>query len=140
MARIVPVVLAVAVWIYGIIHCALTKKEAMPGRVPKWGWMTLNILLPVIGAIIWFVALYTSRAEGSGVQESAGPVAPDDDPDFLAHLERENRFREWERQQKADSDPDSSEPLTEEELFRNLEKDMHTPNKPQDDENPNPPA
>ena len=61
MPRVLPVVLAVAVWIYGIIHCALTKSEHMPGRVPKWGWLALNILVPVLGAAVWFVALYMTR-------------------------------------------------------------------------------
>ena len=129
MARILPVVLAVAVWIYGVIHCALTKQEAMPGRVPKWGWMALNILLPVIGAGLWFAALYLMRAEDALAPEKAGPVAPDDDPEFLAHLERENRFREWERRQNATEDPKASEkPGTpsEEEILRDLEKDFRS--------------
>lgn len=125
MARIVPVVLAVAVWIYGIIHCALTKKDAMPGRVPKWGWMALNILLPVIGAGVWFAALYLLREQPAETQPER-PIAPDDDPEFLAHLERENRFREWERRQNADEP--ASETPSEEEILRNLEKDLREGN------------
>lgn len=129
MARILPVVLAVAVWIYGMIHCALTKREAMPGRVPKWGWMALNILLPVIGAGIWFAALYLMRDDAAPKPEQQGPVAPDDDPEFLAHLERENRFREWERRKSATEDAQGSEEPaapSEEDILRNLEKDFRS--------------
>ena len=132
MARIVPVVLAVAVWIYGIIHCALTSKDAMPGRVPKWGWMALNILLPVIGAIIWFAALYAARADVDADAAQSGPIAPDDNPEFLAHLEREAKFREWERRQNAPEDqrkpenPAQSVTPSEEEILRDLEQDFRS--------------
>ncbi len=136
MARIVPVVLAVAIWVYGIIHCALTSKDAMPGRVPKWGWMALNTLLPVIGAVIWFVALYHAHQEADGRQEQqARPVAPDDDPEFLAHLERENRFREWERRQHAAEKPAKEATPSDEEILRNLERDLRS-----GDADPEPPA
>lgn len=117
MARVFPVVLAVAVWIYGIIHCALTKSEHMPGRVPKWGWLALNILVPVLGAALWFVALYMARNAENEAQSPA-PLAPDDDPEFLAHLERENRFRQWERNRDAETTD------TDEEILKHFEEDL----------------
>lgn len=121
MPRVLPIVLAVAVWIYGIIHCALTKSEYMPGRVPKWGWLALNILVPVLGAGVWFVALYMAR-NAENQEKSSAPLAPDDDPEFLAHLERENRFRQWERNRDAETED------TDEEILKRLEEDL-------DDEN-----
>ena len=132
MPRIIPIVLAVAVWIYGIIHCVATKSEYMPGRVPKWGWLALNILVPVLGAVVWFVALYMMRnAENEAASTTS--IAPDDDPDFLAHLEKENRFRQWERnrntntQDNADKNSatqDETQALSEEEILKRLEKDL----------------
>ena len=117
MPRVLPIVLAVAIWIYGIIHCAVTKSEYMPGRVPKWGWLALNILVPVLGAAVWFVALYMARS-AENEAESSAPVAPDDDPEFLAHLERENRFRQWERNRN------SGQKDTDEEILKRLEEDL----------------
>ena len=116
MPRVLPIVVAVAVWIYGIIHCAATKSEYMPGRVPKWGWLALNILGPVLGAAVWFVALYMTRSAENNVAPTT--TAPDDDPDFLAHLEKENRFRQWERDREAKTTD------TEEEILKRLEKDL----------------
>ena len=117
MPRVLLVVLPVAVWIYGIIHCALTKSEHMPGRVPKWGWLALNFFVPAIGAIIWFVALYMARSAEKEA-EAPAPLAPDDDPEFLAHLERENRFRQWERNR------DSNTKDADEEILKRLEEDL----------------
>ncbi|MBR5951167.1 MAG: PLDc_N domain-containing protein [Actinomycetaceae bacterium] len=117
MPRVILVLLVLAVWIYGIIHCALTKSDHMPGRVPKWGWLTLNILVPVLGAALWFVALYMARSTENEANNSS-PLAPDDDPDFLAHLEKENQFRQWER------DRQSGEKTTADDILKRLEEDF----------------
>ena len=53
MARIVPIVLAVALWIYAIIDCARTDRSLMPGRLSKGAWLALVIVLPVIGSALW---------------------------------------------------------------------------------------
>lgn len=87
----------------------------MPGRLQKGAWMALVILLPIIGSCIWlFFAWKMNHPEGfgdstlsfggSGPTRPRGPVAPDDDPEFLARLEAENKFREWERQQQNNAD------------------------------------
>lgn len=117
MPRVLPIILAVAVWIYGIIHCAVTKSEYMPGRVPKWGWLALNIFVPVLGAAVWFVALYMAR-NAENTATSTTSTAPDDDPDFLAHLEKENRFRQWERERN------SEDTSTDDEILKRLEEDL----------------
>ena len=108
MARIVPIVLAVALWIFAIIDCARTDKSLMPGRLSKGAWLALVIVLPVIGSLIWlWLSWQTKHPEGWGElgggsrrQPPRGPVAPDEDPEFLARLDAENRFREWERKQR----------------------------------------
>lgn len=111
MPRIVPIVLAVALWIYAIIDCARTDSTQMPGRLKKGPWLALVIFLPIIGSAIWLYLAW-KMSHPNGIEDSAisfggnsasrprGPVAPDDDPEFLARLDAENRFREWERQQK----------------------------------------
>ena len=122
MVRILPIVLGVAIYIYGILHCALTKPENMPARVPKWGWILLNVLVPVIGAIVWFVALYATQNDKN---EDFTPhtLAPDDDPDFLASLDRENRLNEWERQQKKATQDTPKE----NDILKKLEEELDNP-------------
>ncbi|MDO4887536.1 MAG: PLD nuclease N-terminal domain-containing protein [Actinomycetaceae bacterium] len=108
MPRVALAIFVVAVWIYGIIDCARTPRSAMPGRLPKWVWMLL-VFVPVLGAVLWLVLSWPIKhPEGFGTlplgprqaaQPSSAPVAPDDDPEFLAKLDARNRFAEWEREQ-----------------------------------------
>lgn len=118
MARIVPIVLAVALWIFAIIDCARTDRSLMPGRLSKGAWMALVIVLPVIGSLIWlWLSWQTKHPDGFGDftpggprhgGPSRGPVAPDDDPEFLARLDAENRFHEWERKKREEEEGDGS--------------------------------
>ncbi|MBE6483430.1 MAG: PLDc_N domain-containing protein [Actinomycetaceae bacterium] len=118
MARIVPIIFAVALWVFGIIDCARMPKDLMPGRLPKWVWMLLNIFVPVIGNIVWLVFIWPYRHPDSdgyfggftrpSRPQPSEPVAPDDDPEFLARLDAENRFREWERQQEEQDGDDGA--------------------------------
>ncbi len=115
MARIAIIVLAVALWIYAIIDCARTSKDMMPGRLAKSVWLALTIVFPVVGSLVWLYFSFQNRhPEGLGEsfikfpgnppKPSSGPVAPDDDPEFLAKLEAQLRFEEWERQQRGDGE------------------------------------
>ena len=99
----------VALCIYGIIDCARTPKESMPGRLPKPVWIVVA-LIPVVGALLWLLLSWPIKhPDGFGTievgrgrprrHEPEGPIAPDDDPEFLAKLDARNRFAEWERQQ-----------------------------------------
>ena len=115
MPRIVLIVLAVALWIYAIIDCARSDRTRMPGRLQKGAWLALVIVLPIIGSLVWLYFAWrmehpgglgdsTLTFGGGNPRRPQGPVAPDDDPEFLARLEAENRFREWERQQREQSE------------------------------------
>jgi hypothetical protein len=72
---------------------------------PRWVWVLAILLLPLIGAVAYFVAGRPTtgrRATGPGPLRP-GPPAPDDDPEFLKTLDpdRSRRDRElferWER-------------------------------------------
>ena len=128
MARIVPIVLAVALWIYAIIDCARTDRSFMPGRLSKGAWMALVIELPALGSALWLWLSWQVKHPTSPDsivpdslfprnrtrQQPSGPVAPDDDPEFLARLEAHNRFLEWEREQQKPKkeDPDGDDNRT----------------------------
>ena len=113
MSRIVPILLAVAVIVFALIDCARTPEERMPARIPKAIWIILILFLPVIGALGWIVLARMAAGSGArgaaggapsggpaGRRPSSGPVAPDDDPEFLARLEADRRRRERERRQR----------------------------------------
>jgi hypothetical protein len=118
MLRILPVVLLIALVVYALIDCVRTPDDDMPVGIPKVLWVILIILFPGIAALAWIVVSRVARANASpapsgrpGVWSSPtpprpvrrrGPVAPDDDPEFLARLEAERRKAERERRKKLD--------------------------------------
>ncbi len=114
---------AVSIWIYGIIDVIRTDTTRMPGRLRKPAWLALTVLVPVFGSLLWIafsfpvkfpqqnISLGSFGRGRSSSQRRRRPVAPDDDPDFLSRLDAENRFREWERQQR-ENDAASDSPAT----------------------------
>jgi len=85
MLRVVLGLLAVALYVYFIIDVARTPK-AQARTLPKWLWLVLVIVLPLLGGLIW-LALGKTWPEGGGFRRKRGPVAPDDDPRFLRQLD-----------------------------------------------------
>lgn len=92
-------VIAVVAWLYAIFD-ALTAPPERVRLLPKAIWMIIVLLLLDIGAIAWFiwgrprarVGAKVSRQSPFGWQthgsdrQAIGPVAPDDDPEFLKRL------------------------------------------------------
>jgi Phospholipase_D-nuclease N-terminal len=107
MARlgVILIVIAVAFTIFTLVDVILTEKWRVRG-VPKPVWLIIVLLLPPIGAILWFVI-------GKGKRDQARSVvrgAPDDDPAFLNNLRRDEesdeRIRQLEQQlSELDDDP-----------------------------------
>ncbi len=83
-----------------------------PSRVralPKPLWVVLIVFIVIIGPILWFT-LGRERLDRRNVRRS-GPVAPDDDPEFLRRIadekQQEQRIRDLEQQlSELDNDPD----------------------------------
>ena len=110
-----PILLAVGLTIYTMIDIALIDPLRVKG-LPKLVWILICIVLLVIGPVLWFLLgrerLEPRNAGGSfGPRPRRGPVAPDDDPDFLGKLGRERaqeeRIRDLEQQlREIDDDPE----------------------------------
>jgi hypothetical protein len=91
------------------------------------------VLLPLLGAISWIIVRVAARRSGAGPagpgngpggggnrptppprsprpgpRRPAGPVAPDDDPEFLWRLEQEKRKRERESRGSRDTQDDDA--------------------------------
>lgn len=104
MPRVLPVVLAVALWIYGVIDCAQTPRHRMPAGLGKPVWLGITILVPALGALAWLVISRLAQADGGTKlpkRRPKGPTAPDDDPEFLANLDWQARKAHYERQKLA---------------------------------------
>ncbi|MGL3806923.1 PLDc N-terminal domain-containing protein [Paeniglutamicibacter sp. R2-26] len=94
---------ALAVTIYALIECVRTRSSDVRS-LPKAGWIAAIILLPLVGAGLWF---WLGRPTTGGVQRQApgsrpATGAPDDDEAFLRNLEtqRRNKARDEELRRK----------------------------------------
>ncbi|QIN30257.1 PLD nuclease N-terminal domain-containing protein [Brevibacterium luteolum] len=93
----------VAVTLYSFFDCVV-RDRAHIRVLPKWGWLLVILFVPVFGLLLWFLFGRSSF----GRRRSAGPVAPDDDPDYLQKIadeveqaERRKRREELERRRKS---------------------------------------
>ena len=102
---IVPlIVLALDVWaIVDVILIDQRRVRAMP----KFVWIILIVLIPVVGVALWF---FTGRESPTASGGQLRTVAPDDDPSFLKNLrrdeEQDERIRRLEQElAELDDDP-----------------------------------
>lgn len=72
--------------------------------VPTLVWV-LVVLLPVLGGVVWLLVSRSAPAPGQS-RAARGPVAPDDDPEFLRRLDLERRRRE--QQARGDDTDDAA--------------------------------
>lgn len=123
--RAVPYILPLALALYALLDCVRTPSENMPARLPKPMWILLILVMIVVGPIAWIITSRVRAAEERGgeiertvwsskesvnlhLAERPRPVAPDDDPEFLAHLERDIRRRRRQGKDTGTGDaPDS---------------------------------
>lgn len=96
----------------------IASTDQRRGNTPKFLWIIITLLIPVLGPIIWIVFSNSRRggqtSTGPNVPPykprpkpmNSGPLAPDDDPDFLWKLEAERRRREAEERKKNDTQDD----------------------------------
>lgn len=117
--RYLPFLISLGLTIYALFSCIQTPDEEVP-YLPKLVWVILIVLVPLAGPIVWLLMARAYRqrladgggggggggrgtggssgwgARPSGPSPSTGPPrrsAPDDDPEFLAWLDRQQRRR-----------------------------------------------
>lgn len=122
MIRLLPVAIELALVVFCLIDCVQSDEHRIR-NLPKWGWIVLVILIPIVGSILWLFAGRPTRASAgggvawpsrtAGFPESERPVrrpkAPDDDPEFLRSLKKNNSdheklLRKWEEDLKRRED------------------------------------
>lgn len=102
------VLLAVGLALYAAIDCARTDSRSVRG-LPKPVWFLVIIVVILAGPVAWLLA---GRPRGRpGPKRVTGPVAPDDDPEFLRDIERrrrqqadDERLAEWEDERRDDGE------------------------------------
>jgi hypothetical protein len=73
--------------------------EHAPRKLTRAWWVLIIVVVPIVGGILWFTV---GRAKpprpqpgsprgNAGPRHPRGPVAPDDDPDFLRDIDRRLR-------------------------------------------------
>ncbi|GAB7182457.1 PLD nuclease N-terminal domain-containing protein [Kitasatospora sp. Ki12] len=118
MLRILlTIVLPLALWVWAFVDCLTTPEDEVK-HLPKVVWVLIVLLFPPLGPIAWLIAgrqrgfLRVAAADGhpgrpaaDGPGRPAGrggrPLAPDDDPEFLASLKKndkdhESMLEQWE--------------------------------------------
>ena len=119
MLRALPVLLELGLTIFCLIDC-LQSDERDVRNLPRWAWLLLVLLFPIVGGIAWLVAGRPLRGArpahavgdpddldalgdlpGSSPRHAPRPIGPDDDPAFLRELgrvndEHEQTLKRWE--------------------------------------------
>lgn len=104
MFRALAVIAAFALLVYALADFA-NSDERDRGGIPGWLWVVIIILLPYFGPLSWIVFSRSRRRQVAGPgfpsagpstkgrRRPSGPLAPDDDPEFLWRLAREQRHQ-----------------------------------------------
>ncbi|MFE4359969.1 MULTISPECIES: PLD nuclease N-terminal domain-containing protein [Streptomycetaceae] len=118
MPRILlTIILPLALWVWAFVDCLTTPEDEVK-HLPKVVWVLIVLLFPPLGPIAWLIAgkqrgfLRAAPAgahPGYPADDRAGrpaarggrPLAPDDDPEFLASLKKDDKdhesmLKQWE--------------------------------------------
>jgi hypothetical protein len=115
MIRLLPFVIEAILLVFCLVD-AILADESRIRNLPKWAWILLIIVIPLVGGIAWLVAgrpVAATRKQAPWPSRTAGypewerppanlrPRAPDDDPEFLATLKQDNvnhekLLKQWE--------------------------------------------
>jgi hypothetical protein len=116
MLRFLPFLIELFLLVFCLIDCIQTDESDVRNLGKVW-WILLILFIPVIGPVAWLVAGRPLRGERRAISwpstKTSGfpeyerpssqrrPLAPDDDPEFLAQMRRSNAeqedlLRKWE--------------------------------------------
>jgi len=87
MIRVAGTIIAIAFYIYSIIDVIRSPKNQVR-TLPKYVWLVIVVVLPVLGGAMWLILGRVWPAGGLNGKKT-GPGAPDDDPKFLRKIDDE---------------------------------------------------
>jgi len=85
MLRVAGVLLLIALYIYFVIDVLRTPRGETRS-LPKFVWLLLVVLVPIVGGLIWLALGRVWPVPGARFGRRRAPIAPDDDPKFLKQL------------------------------------------------------
>ncbi|MER6028579.1 PLD nuclease N-terminal domain-containing protein [Streptomyces sp. NPDC001851] len=90
MLRYLPFLLVLALWIYAFVDCLNTPEEEVR-HLPKVVWVVIILLFGevLVGPVAWLITGRVRRAPADG--PAPAWVAPDDNPEFLKSLDKDDR-------------------------------------------------
>ncbi|WP_199424335.1 PLD nuclease N-terminal domain-containing protein [Actinotalea solisilvae] len=117
MLRFLPYIVELALLVFCLIDCIQTPSGS-ERNLGKTAWIFVIILIPIAGPVAWLVAGRPAKQQANRsvpwpstktagfpeYERPAPPKGPDDDPEFLAGVERRERaeherlLRDWEAQ------------------------------------------
>lgn len=89
ISSMVTTVAFVALWIWVVLDCVRADHRFVR-HGPRWCWLTFVVTLPVIGAVAWMLfgrPLIPVRRDPIRLAKTVGP---EDTPEWLAFLARNN--------------------------------------------------
>lgn len=116
MGRNLLFLLFIGLIVYTVIDVVRSENDERLGLHPAI-WVLAILLFPLLGSVIWLAVSRGVRARPQGPardrgrrppRPSAGPVAPDDDPEFLWRLEQRQRQADRDATQPKSTDDDGS--------------------------------
>ncbi|MFJ4701584.1 PLD nuclease N-terminal domain-containing protein [Streptomyces sp. NPDC088768] len=111
MLRVLLILLPLALCVFAFIDCVTTAEEDVRW-LPKPLWAILILLFQIVGPVCWLI-IGRERGYAAGAASRAGGgrggwVAPDDNPEFLNSLRKDDRpAREDDRPGSPDDRPGS---------------------------------
>ena len=92
MLRYLPFLLVLALWIFAFIDCLNTPEEQVRG-LPKVVWVLIILFFGevLVGPVAWLIAGKVRGAPAGAPGRGSGRwVAPDDNPEFLKSLDKDD--------------------------------------------------
>lgn len=81
---IAAVVIAVVLTVWTLVDAIMIPRHRVR-TMPRWVWIVLIVLVPVVGPALWLLYGRAWNPRGKK-QKQSRVVAPDDDPEFLRSL------------------------------------------------------
>ncbi|MEU0989768.1 MULTISPECIES: PLD nuclease N-terminal domain-containing protein [unclassified Streptomyces] len=112
MLRYLPFLLVLALWIYAFIDCLQTPEKDVR-YLPKLAWVFIVLLFGqvLLGPVAWFIAGRPRKTTGFGGGRRTEWVAPDDNPEFLQSLKKDEPVAQDEsapKDEKKDRDDEEA--------------------------------
>jgi hypothetical protein len=105
MGRLLLYAVPTVIVLYSLIDALQSRRDDVR-LLPKWLWLIVILVVPLLGAFAWLYAGRPSRESSAGsgsVDVRRGPIAPDDDPTFLRTLDDASWSQRMRQRRESDA-------------------------------------